>query len=354
MPAPTESPLPNDVSTDSRAAVDEGAAASATSPARSARRLPEFFIIGHEKSGTTALYEMLRRHPQIFMPDLKEPRFFMRDAASRAPAGKGVRPRTLADYLALFAAASPEQRAGEASPQYIRSPDAARRIAELQPDARIIALLREPTSFLRSYHLENLASAIESERDLRKAMALEERRRHGDAIPRGCEAPDRLLYSEHVRYVEQLRRFHAVFPRERVLPLIYDDFRRDNVGTVGEVLRFLEVDDSLPLEPVEVPGAKRRGVRFMSLHHATRAMKRARHNPAKAGRLSRSVSALAGGLLGSPRVVRTWRRVVYSVPAAPDEQFLLELRRRFKPEVVALSEYLERDLVTLWGYDRIS
>ena len=46
-----------------------------------------------------------------------------------------------------------------------------------------------------------------------------------------------------------------------------------------------------------------------------------------------------------------WRRVVYADAVAPDEEFMLELRRRFKPQVVALSEYLERDLVSLWGYD---
>jgi hypothetical protein len=287
------------------------------------------------------------------MPDLKEPRFFMRDAASEEP-GTAVRPRTLGGYLALFAPAGREQRTGEASPQYIRSAAAIRRIAEAQPQARVIALLREPASFLRSYHLENLASAVESERDLRKAMALEQRRRQGESIPRRCEAPDRLLYSEHVRYVTQLRRLHEAFGRERVLALIYEDFRRDNAGVVGEVLRFLEVDDSLPLEPVEVISAKRRDVRFMALHHATRALKRARHNPASSGRVSRAVTGLAGGVLAQPRIVRSWRRLVYAVPAPPDEEFVLELRRRFKPEVVALSEYLDRDLVTLWGYDRIS
>jgi len=44
-------------------------------------------------------------------------------------------------------------------------------------------------------------------------------------------------------------------------------------------------------------------------------------------------------------------RAVYRTPSAPDEQFMLELRRRFKGEVLALSEYLDRDLVALWGYD---
>jgi Sulfotransferase family len=320
---------------------------------RAGKRVPDFFIIGHEQSGTTALYGMLKAHPQIYMPDLKEPRFFMRDTGSRAPQGaRGIRPRTLDDYLSLFAAAGPEQRVGEASPQYIRSPDAASRIAEVQPAARIIAILREPTSFLRTYHFENLASAVESERDLRKAIALESSRREGKYIPRRCEAPDRLLYSDHVRYVEQLRRYHAVFPPEHVLPLIYEDLRRDNEATVRKVLRFLGVDDSLPIAPIEVTSGKRKAVRFMGLHHMTRALKRARHNPAAAGRVSRSVNALTPGPLRH-RFEYIWRRVAYSVPPPPDEELLLELRRRFKPEVVALSGYLDRDLVALWGYDGI-
>ena len=46
-------------------------------------------------------------------------------------------------------------------------------------------------------------------------------------------------------------------------------------------------------------------------------------------------------------------RAVFSDPPAPDEEFMAELRRRFKPEVVALSEYLQRDLVALWGYDDV-
>jgi hypothetical protein len=49
----------------------------------------------------------------------------------------------------------------------------------------------------------------------------------------------------------------------------------------------------------------------------------------------------------------TNKRVVFGDPLPPDEELMTELRRRFKPEVVALSEYLDRDLVTLWGYDRL-
>ncbi|MCW3019494.1 MAG: sulfotransferase, partial [Solirubrobacterales bacterium] len=222
---------------------------SAKPPASVGLRIPDFFIIGHEKCGTTALFNLLRQHPGIFMPELKEPRFFYRDrlqpdaGEQSAGVGEDLRPRTLEAYLSLFADARPEQRAGEASPQYIRSHDAARLIAQVQPDARIIAVLREPTSLVRTFHLNNLLALVETERDLRKAIALEGPRRQGIDIPSGSRAPDRLFYCEHVRYVEQLRRFDSHFPAEQILVIVYDDFRRDNDATLRRILRFLDVDD---------------------------------------------------------------------------------------------------------------
>src|SRR5262245_61436423 len=86
------------------------------------QRIPDFFIVGHHKCGTTALYEMLKGHPQIYMPDLKEPKFLATDlAARREPSANASLPQTLEDYLALFAPADPGQRVGEASPSYLLS-----------------------------------------------------------------------------------------------------------------------------------------------------------------------------------------------------------------------------------------
>src|SRR6266487_1139605 len=87
-----------------------------------AGRVPDFFIVGHHKSGTTALYEMLRRHPQIYMPELKEPRYFASDLRAQfEPVRTGRLPETLEQYLALFADAREGQLTGEASPSYLRS-----------------------------------------------------------------------------------------------------------------------------------------------------------------------------------------------------------------------------------------
>jgi hypothetical protein len=317
------------------------------------RRLPEFFVVGHQKCGTTALYLMLKSHPQIFMPAVKEPRFFASDQRSRhARQPPGGRPRTLDDYLSLFAAAGPEQRTGEASPQYLRSAAAASAIAAVQPDARIIAILREPASFLRSFHMQMVSSKVETQRSFRKALALESRRRQGERVPRHCHHPEALLYSEHVRYVAQLQRFDAVLARENMLVLVYDDFRRDNDATVRRVLRFLEVDETAPIETLDTEPLK--AVRAVPLFKLTAAVRRARKNPAAASRLARGVNALTPGPMRSEAFRSRWRQLVYSAPAPPEEALMRELRTRFKPEVVALSEYLDRDLVALWGYDEIA
>jgi len=318
-------------------------------PEGTVQGVPDFFIVGHAKSGTTALYTMLRRHPQIYMPDSKEPWFFADELHVRTPPRPGGTPETLDAYLSWFTAAQPGQRVGEATALYLWSRTAARRIASVRPDARIIAILREPASFLNSLHLQFLQTYIETEQDLRTAIALEPERRQGRRIPRHTYWPSALLYSDHVRYVDQLRRYHAAFPREQVLVLIYDDFRRDNEGTVRQVLRFLDVDDTVPVEQLHAnPTVRARSQRLNELVHAVSVG----HGP-----VSRATKA-AVKTLTPPRLRRsaleaTQRHLVYADPRPPDEQLMLELRRRFRDEVVALSEYLDRDLVTLWGYDSL-
>jgi Sulfotransferase family len=312
-------------------------------------RVPDFFIVGQAKCGTSALFGMLRPHPQLYMP-MKEPRFLASDLRDRfhVPATATL-PDTLEEYLALFDAAGWGQLVGEASPSYLTSRVAAAKIAELQPGARIIAILREPASFMRSLHLQFVQAHVETEADLRKALALEQARRTGRSIPRSSHRPDALFYSDHVRYVEQLSRYHAVFPREQVLVLIYDDFRRDNEATVRTVLRFLGVDDKPPVVPNERNPTV--GVRAQRLYQVAHAVS------AGQGRVPRAVRAPAKtlALLGLTRSsALAWRdRIFFTDPPPPDEVLMLELRRRFKQEVVALSEYLDRDLVTLWGYDSI-
>jgi hypothetical protein len=328
-----------------RPSVDTGPAGdSSCKPAVTDARVPDFFIVGQSKSGTTALADMLREHPTIFIPKLKEPVFLASDLHDGLWAMVKTRPRTLQAYLALFGDARPGQLAGEASTVYLWSQTAAANIVALQPRARVIAILREPASFLRSLHLQMVQSHIETEKDFGRAISLEDERRQGRRIPPDCRWPQALLYSERVRYVEQLERFRAVMAPEQMLLLIYDDFRRDNEATVRQVLRFLDVDSDVRIEPQESnPTVRLRSKRVDELLHATTVGR---------GPVSRVLKAVTSRRLRHS-ALRMRRRVVYGAPRPADERLMLELKRRFKGEVVALSEYLDRDLLSMWGYDEL-
>jgi hypothetical protein len=317
----------------------------------SGARLPDFFIVGHAKCGTTALYRMLQEHPQVFLPHVKEPEFLSRAPFPAPTPGERPRvlPRTLEAYLALFAPAGAEQIAGEASTEYLRTPAAAERIFALNPDARIITMLREPASFLRSLQLQLLQIGVESERDLERAIALEPERLAGRRIPRGCEWPAALQYTSHVRYTEQLRGYRERFGVERVLTVIYDDFLQDNAAVVAEVLRFLGVGGAATIEPQRANPTFR--VRSRAAERLINGL--AVGSGPVASKVKRAIE------LATPqRLRRAAHRAALGVaierePPPPDELFMAALRRRFEPEVRAVGEYLGRDLAGLWGYDRL-
>src|SRR5690348_8390944 len=112
--------------------------------------LPDFLIAGVPKAGTTALHAALTRHPDLFLPRVKEPKFFLTDGPPPTSGGPGD-VQTYQEhvwrrdrYEALFAPAPPHARTGEATPFYLYDRGAHDRIAKLLPDVRIVVLLRDP------------------------------------------------------------------------------------------------------------------------------------------------------------------------------------------------------------------
>lgn len=306
---------------------------------------PNFFIAGQPKSGSTALYETLRQHPQIYMPEMKEPDFFAADLRSRfPPLVDGDKPSTLQEYLELFRAAEPGQALGEASVTYLRSYVAATAIAEFNPASRIIVVLREPAQLLRSLHLQLIQAQIETVRDLRTALALEDARRRGRGIPRSSPRPQLLLYSENVRYVDQLKRFHARFPREQVLVLLYDDWVEDHDAVVRRIFQFLDVRDAVEVEHLTAnPSVQLRSVwaeRFL--------LRLSLGRGAGFGAANRSIKAVSSQRMRRS-LLKLGDRFLQAPPPRVDEELMDEIRRQFAPEVESLSRYLERDLVSLWS-----
>src|SRR4051812_32902128 len=191
-----------------------------TASSRPPGRLPNYLVIGAAKAGTTSLATYLSHHPQAFVAAQKEVNFF--DDYWNL----GVN-----WYRRQFEGARDAAAVGEASVSYLFRPEAPPRMAEVVPDAKLVALLRDPVD--RAYSHYWFARGWGSEkRPFSEAIAGDE---HDDDPGRA--------YLARGRYVHQLRRVCEFFPREQLLVLLFDDLRDDPGATFGKVCRFIGVDE---------------------------------------------------------------------------------------------------------------
>jgi Sulfotransferase family len=306
----------------------------------------DFAIVGQPKSGTTALAEFLARHPQICMSFPKEPVYFATDLMEESDAFYGSRRyfefRTEQDYGALFGHCRRGQLRGDASTPYLLSKVAASNIGTVNPDAKIIVMLREPVSFMHSLHMEYVNETLEDEADFARALEKEPLRKAGRCIPARVRCPSYLFYRERARYSGQLARYYAVFPPENVLVMTMEEFRRDNEGHYRNALGLLGVD------PHYVPP--------FGVVHASRAPRSRRLNQVLNTPAFKRVLFKA---LGPRRYTALQKRVaglVMKEQPRPELSPVLEreLRDEFCAEVDRVSELVGRDLRPVWRYpDRL-
>jgi hypothetical protein len=218
--------------------------------------MPNFFIIGAQKAGTTSLYHYLDQHPQVYMSPAKEPFFFNHEINSadgeivkRKFGGPGrswnpvrftdnpVRFSNLEEYRALFAGVTDEKAIGEASVLYICTPGTAERIKKYVPEAKVIALLRNPADRAYSAFLNAVRGGREPLNDFAQALREEE-----DRIRDNWHYVYR--YRDRGLYHGQLKRYYDVFDREKIGVWLYEDLSADPSRMVQSVLRFLGVDEA--------------------------------------------------------------------------------------------------------------
>jgi hypothetical protein len=207
------------------------------------RPLPDFLIIGAQRAGTTALYEYLRRHPSIMGPSWKEIAFFDRHNGRGESWYRGQFPNRLRTRIA-------ERRTGrsvmvgEASPSYLAHPHAAKRVAELVPNARLIVLLRDPVerAFSHYHHVVTLGreplsfeEAIDRE-EARTAAEIERMRADPSYF---SHAWWNFTYLSRGRYAEQLDPWLEAFPNGQLLVLQSEELFARPAATHARVLSFL-------------------------------------------------------------------------------------------------------------------
>lgn len=210
----------------------------------SSGRVPDFFIVGAPKSGTSSLYNYLIQHQSIFMTDPKEPHFFYNHSSPGSPV-LGV--KDLNKYLTLFEGVPERMRAGEASTSYLWLANAAREIHVLQPQARIIALLRNPVERAYSHYWHTMRYG-------KKCPTFEEAlEEESERISRGLWHG--LYYTDCGRYANQIQRYLNVFGREAVRVYLFEDLISDPQGICHDVFEFLGVDPGIEIKAQRVYNA---------------------------------------------------------------------------------------------------
>lgn len=194
--------------------------------------LPDFFVIGAPKCGTTALFASLRRHPEIFVPKIKEPHFFSHDPASPVTRDYGKSGVTEPlEYFAMFSGARTERAIGEGSTSYLNSRRAARRIREHVPHAKLVAILRDPVERAHSSYWFYVTLGRERAASFEQAV--------------GGAATGSTMGNHHFRhglYHAQLSVWFALFPREQIRVYLYEDWRERPHEMLRDLFGFLGVD----------------------------------------------------------------------------------------------------------------
>ena len=284
---------------------------------------PDFLVIGAPKAGTTALHAALAQHPDVFVSDPKEPKYWLCDGAPppawRGPGDKHSQQEWIwrADrYFPLFAPAAQHQARGESTPFYLWSRGAHRRIAEDLPDVRLVAVVRDPVDRAYSNWMHLWSDGLEPESDFVSAFGREDERVRAGWAPFW-------RYRELGRYGEQLAHLHRYVDPERILVIRY----RDLVDAPG--------GDGRPGEPVPRdpggPGRLDPARQLAQLRPAGLAAAAVRAGRARR-RAARAVRAAAGVAGGPPAVARPAGRPPGRAPSPPrrDQPAAAdrELRRR--------------------------
>ncbi|MED5373672.1 MAG: sulfotransferase [Myxococcota bacterium] len=299
-------------------------------------RTPDFFLVGHPRSGSGQLNGYLARHPGVFMAK-KELHYFGSDLGYHDP------PRSLENYHGFFQDAPDDAlRVGEASTWYLFSTRAAQEIHDYKPDAGIVMLLRNPVTLLHSLHSHFVFRGDEDIADFGQALDAESPRKAGSAPMPEHHIPARgLFYSEMLDYAGQVQRYFDVFGRDRVHVVINDDFRQDPQAVVRGVCDYLEIpSDFVGFEKIFETGKRARN-----------SNREPRFRPMQDFLVRKDQQAVLEGVRGSVPghrfALRAMRRVNirYTDRAQMDAGVKARVQDQARPHVQALSELLDRDLM---------
>ena len=288
---------------------------------------PNFYIVGGMKCGTTSMYAHLKAHPEVFLPDVKEPHFFADIKRPGRSSSRSPFPNDLEAYQALFRQSRGFKAVGDASPSYLSDENAPELIQSVAPHAKIIIMLRDPVERAFSHYLMPMMRATEPRpffEAVKQDYALTTK---GWNVSR--------MYVDLGLYYRPVRRYIEAFGRDRVLVVLFQDLAKKTDEVLSQVTSLLDIDPA--------------GFAKTDTSEA--------HNPYKEVRFQR-VYRLASSFVNSdmrqrlPGPVRKWlsgSRLLYRGGAKPKLSIEASryLQAIYEPDILQLEEYLGRQLPEL-------
>ena len=304
--------------------------------------IPNVFIVGAQKCGTTAVFHYLSKHPDVFVSDPKEAKHFCVDIFKESDDFYG-KPRfftafrNLNDYLSLFSGVK-KKHVCVAPTLSLYSKAAAKKIYEFNTKAKVIIMIREPVSFLHSYHNQMYLNLQENEKDFSKALLLEEKRKEAKHLPHNVMFPSALYYRNVATFSEQISRYIDLFPQDNLFIRTLSDLKNNPQEFYHDLLTFLEVEDN----PIDLKVInKSRSLRFRPLVSLMTKL-----------RIGYLLKKLVGKRFYAS--LKKWFNTFFYVTqrrTALSEKKARELKLTFVDEVKKLETILQRDdLLDIWGY----
>lgn len=294
--------------------------------------LPNLIIIGAQKSATTFIQECLAEHPDVFLPE-GETAFFETPDYDES---------SLKALERIFDGRT-EKVLGIKRPSYIGRPEVPKRIEKTVPDAKLIAVLRNPIDRALSAYFHNVAFGFLPPLAVEKGM----RKILGDSVFRNMykRSGEVLEYGKYFKY---LSLYESYFKERKIIVMLHDDIEKDPVGSLRKIYKFLDIRDfdspsSLGKRPQKVVYNIKR-LTFLRLRsfiqyeynkERTRLFPR---TPGRVGKVGVSIINCLDAILS--------RLVVNDKPRLSNELRSL-LWREYKDDVDGLQDLICRDL-SIW------
>ena len=304
------------------------------------KKIPNLFIVGSAKAGTTSLYNYLKCHPDIYMCPIQDIAYFCTDIHKKSDLyhkKKKYYPyRTKKSYLNLFK--KNRKVIGEVSRTYLISHDAPKKIYKFNQDAKIIILIREPIQMLYALHSIYLYYQNETICDFEKALKAEKERKKGKMIPPRVGFPGALYYSEIAKTSKYIKKYYKYFPKKQIMLILFDDLKKNPNKILNKVYEFLDVKP-MNLKKFKTYN-KNKKIRFVKIQsfiytsHIKKKIRKLLPNSVKTN-AKKIILNLISKNVKRPSLRKDLKRT---------------LKKKFKKEVKALSGLLDIDLINLWDY----